>query len=302
MKKQQANRWFPPLAQCPPGLSVPYYYGTLSSFMLFFKVERRSTEQNLRNTGFKPARFVWPGEETANEKYALSTVEFQNYAGHLGTMIGTVNEVEFNIAAYPAWREAQAPVMRFRDYVRGDDSTKILGGLRLHVAADNPFAVAAGQALYCEPKFSTTFHYKVPTLNLPDQKTWHYICNDPRYSAPVAAPQKDRIFTVDADIRSFEPLGANPSPFTLYSSFLQGQKKRPLGCIWNIFGAFQAYFPEPEAARKLIRLTVGQSPHAMTDDMRRILTDAPVVGVRTFQSTPCASAGGGFFVDVEDER
>lgn len=123
----------------------------------------------------------------------------------------------------------------------GDDTTKILGGLRLHVAADNPFAIAAGKALFNEPKFQTTFNYKIPSLNLPQQKIWHCICNDPEYSSPDPAPEKDRIFTVEADVRSISPVAANPSPLTLYS-MPSGEQKRLLGCIWNIFGGFQAFF------------------------------------------------------------
>ena len=299
MNTQQANPWFPPIPQCPPGLSVPYYYASLSSFMLFFKVDVAAIAPNVKDTGLQPARFIWKRDNDGDKEHALATVEFQNYSGHLGSMIGTVNEVEFNVVGYPASRESQAPIMSLEDYVQGDDSTKVLGGFRLHVPADNPFAVAAGQALYNEPKFQTTFNYKVPALNLPKQKTWHYICNDPRYSAPAPAPQNDRIFTVEADMRSFEPVPSNPSPLTLYSMFSQGRKKRLFGCIWNIFGAFQAYFPEPKAAQQAIQLTVGHSPHVMAADMRRILSEAPVVAARIFQSAPYASASGGFFVDVE---
>lgn len=299
MKTQQANPWFPPIPQCPPGLSVPYFYASLSSFMLFFKIEAAAAGPNFKETGLKPARFSWNPNDEPDDKYALATVEFQNYAGHLGMMIGTVNEVEFNVIAYPVSKKAAAPVLSLQDYVQGDDSTKILGGFRLHVPADNPFAVAAGQALYNEPKFQTTFNYKVPTLNLPQQKTWHYIVNDPAYSSPNPAPEKDRIFTVEADVQSFEPVPANPSPFTLYSMFLQGKKKRLFGCIWNIFGAFQAYFPPAKEAKRSIHLTVGGSRHAMAADMRRILSGAPVVAVRIFQSAPYASASGGFFVDAE---
>jgi hypothetical protein len=104
---------------------------------------------------------------------------------------------------------------------------------------------------------------------------------------------------VEADVRSFAPVASNPSPFKLYSMLPQGNKKRLFGCIWNIFGAFQAYFPPAKEAKQLIHLKVGGSRHAMTADMRRILPDAPVVAVRIFQSTPYASASGGFFVDVK---
>src|SRR6478735_2006060 len=107
MKKQQANPWFPPIPQCPPGVSVPYFYGSLSSFMVFFKVETASTAPNFKDTGLKPARIIWPGDSEPDDRYSLATVEFQNYAGHLGTMIGTVDEVEFNIVSYPAARAAQ---------------------------------------------------------------------------------------------------------------------------------------------------------------------------------------------------
>ena len=55
----------------------------------------------------------------------------------------------------------------FEEFLAGADQSKTFGHYRLHVSADNAFAVAAGIALFGEPKFLASFNYAVPALNDP---------------------------------------------------------------------------------------------------------------------------------------
>ena len=41
--------------------------------------------------------------------------------------------------------------------VEGDDQTKLLGNHRIFVPCDDPVAITAGEELFGEPKFKTTF-------------------------------------------------------------------------------------------------------------------------------------------------
>lgn len=63
--------------------------------MLLFRVDAKAVAPNLKDSGLKPARFSWKRDEAPDDKSALATVDFINHSGHMGTLISTVNEVEF---------------------------------------------------------------------------------------------------------------------------------------------------------------------------------------------------------------
>jgi len=298
MKSKSSGSIFPPV---PPPFRMPFYYASLSSLTLYYRVATETLMPFLKGTGLQPAQFDGGG--------AVS-IEFQNYTGHGGTLLETVNEVECNILAYPtAFLPGVPQHMSLEDFIQGADQTKTIGGFRVYVPADNKFAVQAGREIFGEPKFLTTFSYNLPALNNPTQLTWEYSVLDPSYRPPkqgkLPDPRpKDTIYQVAADLRGLDPVPSNPSSTTLYCMLPggklvgnKGYKGRLIGSRWDVFSVYQAYFLNKRAQAK-VTLTLGQSDHPMRVGMEELLGSSPVpAAARVYQSAPVAAEGGAFFVE-----
>lgn len=77
-------------------------------------------------------------------------------------------ETEFNIVVAPKSAGSRAPHgLALADYLAGNDHTKLLGNLRMHVACDDKVAVQAGRAVFGEPKFVTSFSTTCRRSTLP---------------------------------------------------------------------------------------------------------------------------------------
>jgi hypothetical protein len=295
---------FPPF---PDLFRMPFFYASLSSLKVYYAVPADGLVPYLGGTTLKPATFTdLPGDQ------GVVSVEFQNYTGHGGTLLETCNEVEFNILAYPVSRADRVTPMSLGDYVRGMEQTKTVGGMRIYVPCDNPFAIQAGRVVFGEPKFLTTFAFQVPSPNQPDQKTWTYTVHDPAYvppTKPKPTAKKDVIYTVNADLTGLvvDPNG-NPSPLVLYSMFpelpnggLPGRNgyrgQRLIGSLWNIFDMDQIYWLD-KGTQGRVTMTFGTSKHSMRVDMEKIVGAAPAIAVQVYQSEPVAAENRAYFVDA----
>jgi hypothetical protein len=303
MKRQHSGEVFPPI---PERWHMPFYYASLSSLKIYYAVDAAALGPYLGGTGLKHARFKdAPGQ-------GVVSVEFQNYTGHGGVVLETCNEVEFNILAYPKSREAQVPLMPLLEFIKGLDQTKTIGGFRVYVPCDNPIAIDAGRQVFGEPKFKTTFSYKLPSLNLPKQKTWEYTVYDPEYDPSMGKPkQKDIVYEVTAHLTGMTPEhDGNPSAIVLYSMFpelpdggLAGsngyRSGRLIGSLWNIFDVDLVYWLcDKGQKQKKVSLTPGESGHSMRADMEAIIGSAPPVCVQVYQSDPAAVENRAYYVDV----
>ena len=306
MKNQPTDSIFPPFTD---PFKMPFYYASLSSLKIYYRVSASALEPFLQGTTLRVARF----SDVKSDRGVVS-VEFQNYTGHGGMLLETCNEVEFNILTYPASREADTPTMKLEAFIKGMDQTKTIGGFRVYVPCDNPFAIRAGREIFGEPKFQTTFHFQLPSLNLPDQKTWTYTVHDPAYQPPDDPTKyhpkpKDVIYTVDADLRSIPADNdGNPSAFVLYSMFPElpngglagknGYKNcRLIGSLWNIFDVDRVYKLDKKGSNK-VKLHFGESKHPMGVDMKAIIGSAPAEFVQVYQSDPAAVENRAYYVDV----
>lgn len=285
MTDQQTDPIFSPI---PPPFDFPFYYGLLSLFWIFYRVDSRTLEPFLEGTGLKPARFEGQG---------LVSLDFQNYSAHISTGLSVVNEVEFNIFSYPTSRESIVPTISLEDFVMGQEQTKTVGGFRLHVPCDNDFAIKAGIEAFGERKFPAAFNYAVPSFNNPKQGTWNYTCCEPDGQSKI-------IYSVEADIRSLRPAVGNASSLILYS-MLPGGPDHPPGygrlieSRWDIFGTYQTYCNLDEEAQGKIKLSLGDSEYAMRKDMDKIIGSEPAAAVRVFQSPPFAAENRAFYVDED---
>jgi hypothetical protein len=296
-----ADKIFTPFTKI---FKMPFFYASLTTFKVYFKVERERVEPFLTGTGLRPARF----SDDPSGETAYASVEFQNYTGHAGTFLETCNEVEFNAIAYPQVRENDVPVMPFQEFVMGQEQTKNIGYMRLYVPADNKFAVQAGQDLFGEPKFYTNFVYNVPAFNNPGVSQWQYSVLDPSYTPPSdptkKPPRTTVIYTITGNLDGLDPLPGNASPVTLYGMFpnhqIPGRKGyssgRLAGSRWNIVGTDHTYFLE--ADNKRITLSYGGSKYPMNADMKFLLGSGNAVAVQTYMSQPAAIENRAWYADI----
>lgn len=325
------NKWFPP----PTMFSFPFYYASLSSLTLFWRVPIQPLRSYLKNTTLEPADFGTRGQ-------GVVSLEFQNYTEYLGTGsapsnagMGTCNEVEFNILCFPKiWKEeGRVPDISFEDFIIGEEQTKTVGSYRVQVPADNLVAVKAGADEFGEQKFYTMFNYSVPAGNAPKQSSvlWDYTVLDPGYAiklkngepAPPKTPPEGIIYTLTANLTGLVEAVGNPSPITLFStipatpppcaapnfSLVNDPKcwnrRRPtlptdilLASNWNIRGDFLTYFPGKKKINAAIKLGKSQDP------MRQALADLLPAGTapaaaRVYQTPPAATESRPYIVNVK---
>jgi hypothetical protein len=258
-----------------PDYGMPFYYASLMTFWVYYQVDLDVLRPHTGDA-YVAANIGGTGLVVVNPQ--LYTSSFNN-----GQELTT--ETEFNIVVHPVSGGDRAPAkMALADYLIGADQTKLLGNLRLHVACDDPIAVAAGRAVFGEPKFLTTFVYNVPSVNAAGQVTWSWKCNDPN--------QKDQ-FIFDLELAALNGVAqpANPSPITGYT-YLDG---RPVGSRWNPLGQYQHYdITDPSR----VVISFGGSAHPMRSDMQEIIGSSPAVAVQVVSSPPACIESGPFYADV----
>src|SRR5438309_11944214 len=93
------NKIFPPL---PKGFSLPFYYASVNSIWMYYKVAPKKVSPYLKGIALEPAIF---------EGQALVLLNFQRYTGFISSLMSVVNEAQFNIIAYPSALHAQAPAI-----------------------------------------------------------------------------------------------------------------------------------------------------------------------------------------------
>jgi len=285
-----------------PKYKMPFFYGSLSLIWTYYLVDEKLVLPLLKDTRLQPARFL---DAEAKGK-ALISLNFQNYGSMLGMAVGATNEIEFNVHAFPTKHEAAVPVISVVDYLRGQEQTKLIGEMRLHVPADDAIAVQAGVTVFGERKFLTTFDYMVPTPNLPQQRTWDYTVFDPSAEGDKARA----IYSLTANLTQIPSTFGNASPLTLYSLLPGGPNRPPggkdmdlIGSRWNMFGTYEEFFNLSATDQSKFKITYGKSVHPMAIDMHRILGKSPkVIASRIFTSPPAAAENRPFYVDMATRK
>ncbi|HVG30543.1 MAG TPA: hypothetical protein VM864_12625 [Pyrinomonadaceae bacterium] len=269
----------------PAGFGLPFYYASLYNCAMYFAVEPRVVAPYLEGKPLRPALFG--GKCLVYFNYQLYTAEFPQF-------ISVVGEIELNIVSYPVVAEGRVPTLRAREFILGEDQTKLYGNLRVHVPCDNPNAIKAGVQLFGEPKFQTTFDTSLPSWNDPTARTWKFTCNDPKAKPdPQGGGSKPTIFTAEADLLKLTPEPGNVSPTTEYG--ILGD--RLVGCRWNILEPHDTYFLDARLAKR-VAVTYGESKHPMRRDMQTLVGDRPCIAVQTFSSRPAAIQSRAFYADI----
>ncbi len=276
MKKQQQGQPLPPIAE---GFSLPFYYSALANIEVMYLVDPKLATPYLKDTGLEVALFGGK---------AIVGFNFQQYSGQFPGFTSVVQEIELNIVSFPSKLAADVAIVDAKQYMMGEEQSKLMGNHRVSVPCDNPNAIKAGIELFGEPKFETTFEYAMLSQNDQTVKNWSFTCFDPK-----SPNNKDKaIMTCVVNTQNLENELAMISPITEY-----GQNSGKLiGCRWNILMPNQIFFLTPTEAKKRVKLTLGSSTHSMRIALQKLIGDTPAFAVRSVLSTPAASQTRAYFV------
>lgn len=276
--------------------SMPFYYASFVGVWVYWMTDLDRVAPHFEPPGggspdFNP--YVFKDEE-GNDK-ALVAINFQTYTDHAGMALGVVNEVEFNICAYPVSDERRIPHgLSVDDFLMGIDQTKRIGLFRIHVPADNTIAVAAGRAFFGEPKFFAQFAYNVPSLNEPGQKVWDISVFDEHAEGLDPVKNKDHLlFHMFVPELNMMPRWANTSPLALYTYV----GDIPNGSHWQMLLPMAHYHPLPSDIANALTMEAGDSQdYGMARDIRTLIGDSKAVAVQVFRSNPACIEGGAYDV------
>ena len=278
-----------PLPAVPAPFTMPFYYASLSNCDVYYLVDPARVAPFLDGTGLSAALFGGK---------AVVAYNYQIYAGQFSAGLDVppdqwptsggafTQELELNIVAYPTALAGQRAEVSFDEFLLGDEQSKILGNHRVHVPCDSDVAIAAGEQLFGEPKFKTSFRANIPAWN-PVRGPGHgyHAAWVRRWGFRVDDPQDDKqaIFTCVVDFDGLVARPANPSPLTEYGTF----DSKLIGCRWNILQPMELWLLPGQDARR-VHLSYGDSHHKMKRDMHALIGDAPAVAVRTLLSPMAA--------------
>lgn len=262
----------------PEGFNVPFYYSSLCNVGAFYKVSIDKVLPHLEGTGLAPATF---------DGMAMVTFNYQYYTGQFDFGSSPTQEVELSIVAYPKSMEAMIPNISFNDYIKGEDQTKLFGNQRVFVPCDSKNAISAGEKLYGEPKFLTSFTVNMPSLNSsPAGTKWTVTVNDP-------TNDKEFIFKSTIETKGLTPFAGNFSPITEYGK----HDGKLIACRWNILQPMNTYFFNEKDDN--VTLEFGTSSHPMTAIMRDLIGDAPALAARSIITPPVAINSAAYYPEAQ---
>ena len=295
--------------ELPPYLNFPFHYASLQCQWVFWEVPLDAAQAALgRAAAFDTGLEVVPFTTAGGGRTAGAVINFQRYTAHLPNALATTNEIEFNLLCRP--RSAPlTPSLSLADYMHGLDQTGTVGQLRLHVGADNAFAVEAGKVGFGENKFFAKFLYTAPTLNDPHGGgTWRTRLYDPaliveKDGMDAAAPGADNdfVYALDADLAGLTTVPVATTPLTEFALGLG----RTVVTRWTLLGAFQSVIlGEGDAGR--VRFTLGpdraaapEACKALRVDLAGLIAGRPAFGVQTFDPAPVCFEPPGYFLDAQ---
>ena len=292
--------------------SLPFYYSALKDIGVFYQVPVENVTGFLDDTGLEPAvieeKAVVSFNFQSHFEYFTSGCDqdpdsWKPFSGFATRELGNpdswkpfsgfaTQELELNILAAPKTRIDQACNVTFRQFILGDEQSKILGNHRVWVPCDVEDAVKGGTALFGERKFQTAFKVNLPTRNAvrvtkaPEftpvwPQTYGFRVMHPPEKTDNKKPdlRHEFIFTCTIDVTGLTPFPGNFSPITEYGVY----DDEMIASRWNILQPMDSFFLDESDAER-VKLTFGKSPHKMNTDMQKLIGNAPASAVRTFES------------------
>lgn len=266
---------------------LPFHYGALHNIGLDYLVESAPVRALLaeRHPDLSVADF---------DGRACVTLNYQLYFAQYPNGGGITQEIEYSVIAYPTASADRLARLSYRQFAQGFDQTKLLGIARLHVLCDNPLAIAAGTALYGEPKYPAWFEVTLPSPNGPGGDSWQITCRRAAYSPSGDQIEcaKSTLFSFSAELTGLTRVAVNNTPITGYGVDPSG---RPLAGPLNVYQPYhQVFLTESTADR--VRLRVHDESSAIGTDLETLIGTSPAVGVWTYQSPPVAAHNRPYYV------
>lgn len=246
--------------------------------------------------------------------------DFQSYTGQFSFGSTVCQEIEVQIISYPKSLQRTVPTVSFREFLLGEDQTRLIGNHRIHVPCDSVVASMAGKMLFDEPKFAATFTSEVPSMNQPIAKTptnsWKFACYDQSNVVDIGAlksfpeqtklkeleqalanapqNQKNLVYACDIDLTGLTSVQANQSPITEYGLSLNERKLT--AARWDILQPLSLFFLEGSDKGR-VKVQLGESTHKMKHTIETLIGTAEASAVYTYQTTPTAIQSRPFFVE-----
>ena len=293
------SKLFPPI---PPGFQEPFWYASLQSLWLYYRVDPELLRERLPALDGEDALEVALFDFGGGDLGGLVSIDLQRYTGQGPSYLETADEVEFNFYAYPKVREPAVPLMTWQQYLLGAEQTKTIGGYRLHVPCDNAIAVVAGKGLYGEPKYLAVFEYTVPSFNGSTSNAWSYqVYQDlgdppdpPNPHTPVKGPL---IWQLECDIGPATPVPGSPSPLIEYGVLVpSGGAPQLVANFWDFYGPFETYLRDQSNPAWGATITLGTEPDpsGTIDDLRALVGDAQPIAAQVYTTPPAAAESRGW--------
>lgn len=275
------------LPEVPKEFDLPFYYGAFTNLGVDYLVEPTAVLGLLKAKGEHLALALFDGQACVSYNYQL-------YLGQFSGGANIIQEIEFNVVAYPAADAARTPKLTYQQYAAGEDQTRSYGFCRIHVPCDSDLAIRAGQVLFGEPKFKAAFDIAIPAANrntgTPPHwtDTWTITCKED-------GPQGRSIVVIRADLTGLSAHPASIAPFTEYGHQQDGKL---IAAPLNIFQPYQFYdLSTDRALQGHVTITSGPAVEPVDDFVRLIEGKAPA-GAWTYQSPPVAVQNRPYFVNV----
>jgi hypothetical protein len=290
----------------PAGLTTPFYYSSLSNIAVHYLVDKERVKPyfhgRFKNSGLEPALFN--GKASVSYNFQVYTAFFSAgvdapQSQWVSSATGPTQELELNIVAFPKGRAHDVPDITFNQWLWGDDQTKLLGNHRIFVPCDSDIAIDAGEKLFGEPKFKTSFLLNLPSPNpcrapgpvyKPEWvQTWGFRVNDPNNA-------NEAIFTTIADTTGLTPIPSAISPITEYGI----PNEKAIGCRWNILQPFDTFLLADTEPSERVKLTYGASKHPMGIAMRELLDGVDAHAIQTYLSAPVAFQSRAYYLKPQE--
>jgi hypothetical protein len=284
----------------PEGFQEPFWYASLQSCWLYYKVDPDLLRDRLPKLGDDDALEVALFDFGDGELAGLASLDLQRYTGHGPSYLETTDEVEFNIYVYPKLRSPDVPLMTWQEYLLGAEQTKTIGGYRLHVPCDNAIAVMAGKELYGEPKYLAVFDYSVPSLNGLPSTAWSYqVYQDLSDSSNPHVPQQGPlIYGLECDLAGIPSVPGSPSPLIEYGVLAQaGAAPQVVANFWDFYGPFETYMPAAGSPPLTAEILLGthQDATGTIGDLKALIGHSNPVAAQVYTSPPASAESRGWY-------
>lgn len=196
------------IAPIPAGFDSPFAYSSLSHVLTLWQCDRSEVEKSHR-TLIGDYQFV------GDDDSVLVAVSYQSYLADYGRAALISHELELGAVVLPPGVEPPT----LEDFLSGADQRGIAGIWPSAVYCDCDPAIAAGRAIYGEPKFAADFEIDVPAPNAPGD-AWH-----------VSAAAEDRTCELELELEG-KPVERPGQPIVNYGKRDSGEV---VSSRWDIF-------------------------------------------------------------------